>query len=1179
MTTANTLSTTESIAVNVGPPSDIEKRYAATEAQLEVWLSSMQSDDANCAYNEISSLVIRGELDVEILRQAIDKVVDRNASLRSTFSTDGQEVLIRMAVNYEFEFVDFSGLGSVDSNNSQTNIIEDQAAQPFDLVNGPLLRVVLQKISTTHHKLTFAAHHVVLDGWSLSVFCRDLGYFYDSLMGVSREPLPAANNYAEYSAKMDTYFKTEEGRLDEKFWVEQFANEIPVLDLPIVGSRPSLRTYRGSRYDHQFSTELIEKIRKVGAKSGCSLFNVMLASFKAYVARISGNDDFCVGIPTAGQAAMDCPNLIGHCVNTMPLRTKVDINTPFADFMKVSRKSLLDSFDHQCYSYGTLLRKLAPPRDPSRPPMLSISFNLDPVIDTSEMGFEGLNIDVLVEPRSFENYEWFINCVIQEDKSIEMQVQYNSDLHSNESMAFYFEGFETFLSEIAANPNAKISDFNIMSIPQRQQVIVDWNQTPIDYPLDATLSSEFARQATETPDKIAVKFEDTGQTIELTYEEVEKRSNRIARFLKSKGVQTGELVGICVDRSEQMLINLYGIMKAGAGYVPLDPAYPSDRLQYMCDHSGLKLIVTHSSLTERVSEFGKPMIAIDSEEATISSLDSNSVENAASPSDICYVIYTSGSTGKPKGVQVPHGAVVNFLYSMKETPGFDTDDSVLAVTTLSFDIAVLELYLPTIFGGTVVILDSLTAANGLKLSEQLVKHDISLLQATPATWRLMIQAGWNGHKGLKVLCGGEPMPQDLVAPLLERCSELWNMYGPTETTVWSAAFQIIDADAPILIGKPIGNTQIFILDPNGNEVPVGCEGEVFIGGAGVTLGYRNRQDLTDERFIANRYRNPFADYVSDKIYKTGDLAKYCFDGNIQFLRRNDKQVKVRGFRIELGEIEQNLKSHPAVEQNVVIVREDTPGDARLVAYLIPKTGQTVTPAELRDHLRESVPYYMVPQHFVFLETMPQTNNGKIDYKALPIPTAEVASESEEVELPNTPAEKYLASVWENNLEMDDIGRNDTFFDIGGHSLLVMKVITEVHEKTGVKLGPQEFLISTLEQMADKISALDVFGEEPSKSQEAIAQQTISEPESVVESQASIRQAALNSVEANSVEANSVEGNSVEGNSVEKKSLVKPSTVPPSAAEATSTEPSEEESPPTDAQSRKSVIRILKGFWD
>ncbi len=1075
--TIDSFSTSTNVAtiVNSAPPRTFESQFPATEAQLEVWLSSQQSVEANCAYNEISSLEFRGELDVERLKLAIDKVVARNASLRSTFSPDGYEVRVHADVVYSYETADLTGDQTRDG--GQLSIVQTQARTPFDLVNGPLLRVVLQKFSDTHHKLTFAAHHIVLDGWSLAVFCRDLGYFYDTLSGETRDELPPVNSYADYAQKMESYFDSNEGKADEAFWVDQFADQIPVLDLPIERSRPALRTYYGRRYDHQFSTELVEKVRKIGAKSGCSLFNTMLAAFNAYVARISGNDDFCVGIPTAGQAALDQPELIGHCVNTMPLRTQVDVNAPFVEHMKATRKTLLDSFDHQRYSYGTLLRKLAPPRDPSRPPMLSVSFNVDPVIDVSELGFSGLEVDAIVEPRSFENFEWFINGVIQKDKSIEMQVQYNSDLYSTESMEFYFEGFATFLEGLTAQPEAPMADIHLMSVRHRQKVLVDWNQTELAYPIEATLSSEFSRQAAATPDNIAVKFED----VALTYAEVESRSNQIARHLKSHGVAAGDLVGICVDRSEQMLVNLYGIMKAGAGYVPLDPAYPNDRLQYMCDHSELKLIVTHSSLSERVADFNKPQLAIDSVAEEIAALSSEPFESNAKPEDTCYVIYTSGSTGKPKGVQVPHGAVVNFLYAMRETPGFTENDSVLAVTTLSFDIAVLELYLPTIFGGQVVILDSLTAADGVKLADQLKQHDISLMQATPATWRLMIQSNWAGKQNLKVLCGGEPMPQDLVAPLLDRCNELWNMYGPTETTVWSAAFQITSPTAPILIGKPVGNTQIYILDANGNEVPVGCEGEVFIGGAGVTLGYLNREDLTSERFVENRYRNPFTDYVSDQLYKTGDLAKYTLNGSIQFLRRNDKQVKVRGFRIELGEIERTLESHPSLQQNVVIVREDTVGDARLVAYVIVKPEASFDAGAMRDHLRQSLPYYMVPQHFVELDVMPQTNNGKIDYKALPAPTAEVASASD-VSMPETEAEKYLASVWEQILEMDDVGLNDTFFDIGGHSLLVMKVITTVHEKTGIKLGPQDFLMCTLEQLATKISESFAFKADSSTKQ-------------------------------------------------------------------------------------------------
>ena len=623
----NTSTDTSSLSfsqVSVGPAPvegrEIQSRYSASEAQLEIWLSSLQSTEANCSYNEISSLVFRGEMDMERLRKALGRVVKRNSSLRTTFSSDGQFAEVAASMHVELQVVDLSTATPAESVTLQKEIVTAQATEPFDLESGPLLRCVLQRISARHHKLTFNAHHIIMDGWSMAVFCRDLGWFYDELGEGNESPLPTAGEYQNYSEKMQTYFKSPEGQADEQFWVDQFSDSIPVLDLPISTRRPPLRTYTGGFYEHSFSKELVARVRKVGAKSGCSLFNVMLSAFSAYVSRISGSDDFCIGIPTAGQAAMDEAELIGHCVNALPWRTQVDPSSPFSQYMTTSRGTLLNALDHQCYSYGTLLRKLSPPRDPARAPMLSISFNLDPVIDTSKMGFTGLDVSAVIEPRSFENFEWFVNGVIQTDKSVEMQVQYNSDLFSAEAMKFYFEGFEAFLLGVAKTPESPIADLPLMSVSQRAMAIVDLNQTAMDYPVEATLHDEFSKQAKATPEKVAVTFEDNS----LTYAEVESRSNQIAHYLQQQGVTAGDLVGICVDRSAQMLVLLYGIMKSGAGYVPLDPAYPADRLQYMCDHSKLKLIVTESELQPRVAKFEKPMLVVDEADAksTIDKLDS-----------------------------------------------------------------------------------------------------------------------------------------------------------------------------------------------------------------------------------------------------------------------------------------------------------------------------------------------------------------------------------------------------------------------------------------------------------------------------------------------------------------------------------------------------------------------------
>ncbi|MEM0924429.1 MAG: amino acid adenylation domain-containing protein [Planctomycetota bacterium] len=1075
----NTLDLTASSSTPVVVVTDTPYRaIPSTEAQLEIWLASQQSHDANCAYNEISSIEFRGPLNTKALQQAALRVVQRHESLRSTFSKDGRSVLIHEQAEFDFETLDWSKESSADQDARYSEFLRDQGTTAFDLVKGPLIRFVLQMLGADHCRLTMNAHHLVMDGWSLGVFCHDLAQSYAEICGTSTSEGTQATQYSEYAAAMHAYETSKAYKADEAFWQDQFQDSLPVLDTPIEYARPPLKTYNSQRYDHHLGESLVEGLRHVGARHGCSLFNTVLAAFTAYLGRLTDSTDVCIGIPTAGQAALDQQEVVGFCVNTMPFRTQIDDQHSFAELLRRNRSKLLDAFEHQQLSFGKLLRLLSPPRDPSRSPIIDVTFNLDPAIDLSDSGFDDIDVEVKVEPRCFEKFEWFINGVIHRDQSVELQIQFNTDLYSEDAIRFYFDGFEAFLAQIVADETKAVAEYHLMSIPQRMRVIVDWNQTESEDPSHSTLHEAFRRQATATPERIAVEYEGR----KLTYQALEAKSNQVARFLQSQGVRSGDLVGICVERSEQMLVDLIAILKAGAGYVPLDPAYPSDRLKYMCDHSQLKWIVTRESLRVRAAEFGKPLLILDRSESEISRLPIDPPSIEVGSSDLCYVIYTSGSTGKPKGVQVPHGAVVNFLHSMKREPGFGSDDSILAVTTLSFDIAVLELFLPLIAGGNVVMLDSKSAAIGERLAEQIQEHDISMLQATPSTWRLLVQSGWSGKSDLKVLCGGEPMPPDLVAPLLERSCQLWNLYGPTETTVWSAAYQITDATAPILIGRPIGNTQIYLLDSKGREVPPGCEGELFIGGAGVTLGYRNRPDLTHQRFLENPYRNPHANYISDRLYRTGDIARYRMDGNLEFLRRNDKQVKVRGYRIELGEIEQNLKQHPDVQQTVVIVREDSPNDAKLVAYWISSAQAGTTPTELRSHLRETLPAYMVPQHFVQLKHMPQTANGKIDYKQLPKPTDHVTDDSDNTAgSAMTAEESYVLKLCCEVLEHQDVSLDDTFFDAGGHSLLVMQLIARIEQDADISLGPQEFLVKTLRQLASKLDLSEIAEEESSDS--------------------------------------------------------------------------------------------------
>lgn len=1133
-TNSNFLPGSQVTAAVVAGNSTNDLRFAASEAQLEIWLSSQQSVEANCAYNEITSLRFTGELDTDALRTALMNLVERHDSLRAKFSKDGVEMVVMPQLELQCELFDWTDQSAGDQDVSRLKLLQSQACNPFDLEEGPLVRFALQQMGANEYFLTVTAHHIVLDGWSLGVLCHDLGHFYDAAKGLSPEPLPAAVSYREHSIAMSEYFDSQQAFEDLAFWQEQFEDMVPVLDLPIDSSRPALRTYFARRYDHLISADLMKSIQKLGAKSGCSVFNTLLTAFESFVSRISGSDDFCIGIPTAGQLAMDQPELIGHCVNTMPFRSQVDLQRTFNDQMKQTRSKMLDAFEHQRYSFGKILSKVSLARDPSRPPMVAVSFNVDPAINTDEIGFDGLQVDILVEPRMFENFEWFVNGVINFDKSVEFQVQYNTDLFSSIQMKALFAGFEGFLKGLVQSEGQdRLANVPVLNVEQLQELLVDWNQTDRDYGAANALHAEFTRQAKTTPDNVAVRFGESS----LTYRELDEQSNQFAKYLLDRGVKHGDLVGICLPRSERMVTALLGILKTGAGYVPLDPVFPADRLRYMCDHSGLKLVVGAESVRELADTFGKPILEVEEFDRVAERFSTEQVatEIETEPGDTCYVIYTSGSTGEPKGVNIPHGAVVNFLYSMAEQPGFTADDSVLAVTTLSFDIAVLELYLPLLVGGTTVVASKEMSADGGLILNAIEQHNITLFQSTPATLRLMIAAGWKGQGSLKVLCGGEPMPTDLVVPLFERCSELWNMYGPTETTVWSSVFKITDPAAPILIGKPIANTQIYLLDANLQPVPVGSDGEIYIGGAGVTLGYLNQDQMTSERFVENRYFNPFADYCNYRLYRTGDLGRYRRDGNLQFLRRNDKQVKVRGFRIELGEIESAFKSFKGIEQAVAIVREDKPGDTRLVAYWIAEPGFTATSQDLRSAMRDALPYYMVPQHFVQLDAMPETANKKIDYKALPSPTDPAAdpNASDEMRLPSTPLEKYVASVWEQILELDDVTAEDNFFDLGGHSLLMMKVINDIEQRTGARLNPPEFLVGTLEQIADAIGEkVDLTGTEFEVKDSEVAQAT---NESNVET---IGLQDVSDVTTNSQESKTVFDLKVELNKNEKTSLFK-----------------------------------------
>jgi amino acid adenylation domain-containing protein len=636
------------------------------------------------------------------------------------------------------------------------------------------------------------------------------------------------------------------------------------------------------------------------------------------------------------------------------------------------------------------------------------------------------------------------------------EIEYNTDLFDGDTIARMAGHFLTLLEGAVSDPDRRIHALPLLT-PVERRLLDEWNATDADYPRDCCVHQLFEAQAKRSPHAVALEFDGR----RLTYRELDARANQLAGYLQARGLGPEVLVGICLERSLEMVVGLLGVLKAGGAYVPLDPAYPKERLAFILEETRAPLLLTHERLLGGLPEHGARVICLDRDWDEISREPDESPAARVTAENLAYVIYTSGSTGMPKGVQIAHRSVTNFLTAMSRTPGLTGEDTLLAVTTVSFDIAGLELYLPLSVGARVVVVDRAVAADGVRLAEALAASGATAMQATPATWRLLLDAGWPGDRRLTVLCGGEALPRELADQLLTRCGSLWNLYGPTETTIWSTVHRVEPGEGPVPIGRPIANTQVYVLDPHGQSVPVGVPGELYIGGAGVARGYLNRPEQTAERFVAGRFS---ADGAA-LLYRTGDWVRYRPDGTLVYLWRLDQQVKVRGFRIELAEIEVALASHPAVAEAVAGVREYGPADVRLIAYFVPAPGSgEPTGTELRALLRARLPEYMVPSVFVTLPAVPRTPNGKVDRKALPEPDLLRAERSRDPEPPRTEAEMALAEIWRAALGVAGVGRQDNFFDLGGHSLLSMQVIFQVEERLGVRLAPRDIALNTLGQL-------------------------------------------------------------------------------------------------------------------
>ena len=1019
-----------------------------TKAQSEIWTACyLGGNDANRAYNESISLDFMGALDPNSLDQAVQKLIERHESLRATFSTDGIYMSIFKELKISITNVDVSNLEGIHKQDIVDEYIKEDINFIFDLVQGPLIKVGLLKISDKEHKLVLTVHHIICDGWSIGIMLQDLGAIYSALISHQLPDLSKPLRFSDYANEERLFSDTDDNKQCERFWYTMYENSIPVVNVPSDFPRPLIRTYKSQRLDFTLDSNLLSNLKRTGLNSGASLVTTLLVSFELLIYQLTRQADMAIGLPSSGQATTGMNHLVGHCVNLLPLRSKPNPKLPFIAYLNQRKSELLDAYDHPRLSFGSLLQKLNVARDPSRIPIIPVGINIDMGL-ADGVNFKNLDFKLTINPKAFEIFEIFLN-VSGTDKDLVFEWAFNSALFKPESINKMMVTFEKILQKIVEDPSKTLEQITFRNFATDYGTI---NATKKDYP-KSTLHELFAKQVKLFPNSIAIEFNDQ----KITYDALGKDVNQMANYLCTQGLTSGQIVAVSIERSPELITVIFAILQCGASYVPIDTSYPDNRVNLMIEDSNAAFYVgleykknfTNNVISLIVADIIVAMASFPVEPISLK------VPTAA----VAYIIYTSGSTGKPKGVQVAHYNVINLIYSMAESPGITNKDKVFALTSISFDPMVLEVYLPLLFGACIVIADDNTRNNGQLLLQKALNDKITFMLGTPSLWQMLLDSDWNTPLNIKAITGGEPLPRPLAQKLLTLCSELWNQYGPTETTVCSLLTKITINDNVISIGKPIANTKIYLLDENRNLVNRGEIGEIAIAGDGVSLGYLNRFELTNKHFVTNEFEG-----TSDrKMYLTGDLGKILPNGNIQCFGRVDQQVKIRGYRIELGEIEQSLLSIEGIKSAIVVAKDDV-----LVAFIVLdcKLINDIDQIQLvRNHLATQLPNYLIPNIFHILENMPTTINDKIDRKALL--DYKFNSENEEkYTAPRTEEESIIASIWKESLQIEYIDIYNNFFEMGGHSIKAVKVIIELEKITGKRFPLSAlFEYSTVEKFA------------------------------------------------------------------------------------------------------------------
>lgn len=1035
--------------------------FPLTEPQMEIFLSARQNAEASAAYNEGIRLDLRGDFNRPALHQAISRLIERHEALRASFDPDGEFFTIGPPREVLLQETNLLDIDSKSQAQRLREFIRDEAALPFDLQTGPLIRFHLVQFAPEHHVLLVTAHHIVCDGWSFGVLIQELR----ELAVHPNANLPQPPAFGEYALAEARWRKSPEFEAIETWWLDRFQTPVEPLELPLDHPRGTEKSFRGDTVRRVLEGELYRRLKAWGAKNGCTLFVTLFSGFAALIQRLTHQEEFVIGIPAAGQSLLEESNLVGHCVNFLPIRMAVAGSSDIKTLLANVRETLLDAFDHQHYTLGSLMRKLRLPRNASRHPLVELQFNLDQI--GGDQAAEGLQISMDACPKRFVNFDLFLNAV-ETGTGITLDCDYNADLFDRATIERWLLLYERILKGMLESAEQSISELDSISPDEKDLVIRKWNDTGRPAPRPLCVHQLFELQAAKTPEAIAVVCADQ----QLTYQQLNQRANQIAHHLRTRGAGQDALIGLCLERNLDLVSGMLGILKSGAAYVPFDADEPAERLTQILGDAGVSLILTQKHLASRLPEGPWQSIGLDDDPLFAGQADRSNLDSAQqTPEQLAYVMFTSGSTGRPKGVAIPHRGISRLVLDCNYVE-LDASTCIAQLASVSFDASTFEIWAPLLNGGRCVLYPH-RFPDPTELETLIRSQGVNTLWLTSSLFNAILDERPQALQSIRqLLTGGEALSVPHIHKALKLLpdTQLINGYGPTENTTftccWAIPKDFSDQSASVPIGRPISQTRVYILDPNLRPVPIGVSGELCIGGEGLARGYLNEPELTRQRFVPN----PFDEDPSSRLYRSGDICRWRADGLIEFLGRWDHQVKLRGFRIELGEIESALNQLAEISQSVVCVKPDATGEKQLVAYCLPADAKDFSVSTVRAQLSQRLPDYMLPAAWVVLEELPLTARGKIDRARLPDPEIARETEVSGFVAPRTAIENQLAGIWSDVLGYEPVGIRDNFYAQGGHSLLAMRLLAQIERQTGITIRFPDFLTNpTIENVAHRVS--------------------------------------------------------------------------------------------------------------